>query len=291
MYRFLLVMAVLAGFIVLTVNAQDEGAAESQPAAGGTGEAVEGAVVAEEGEEKEEEPIVFEEETKNKVSYGIGFNMGSDMVRNFEQSQVRINEDISTEELLKGVADALAKSDAKFDREEVNAAFDKFTQYLAVKGPERLEELSKSNKAAGEKFLADNKIKEGVKTTESGLQYKILEEGEGKAPTPQDIVVVHYTGTFVDGEKFESSRDAGRPATFMLGGVIPGWIEGLQLVKPGGKIKLFIQPELAYGASGSGRMEPNKTLIFEVELLEVRANPQAQPQLRPLPQPQPRPSE
>lgn len=286
MQRWLLVMALLAVCVVLTVNAQDEAAKPAtEPATGG--QAVEGEAA--EGEEEAPKPVVYEEATKTKVSYGIGFNMGTDIIRDFQQNQVRLGEDISKEELLKGITDALEEKEAVVPQEEVNTAFEKFTAYLTVKRKERIEELAATNKAEGEAFLAENKGKEGVTTTESGLQYIVLEPGEGETPTVESVVVVHYTGTFTDGEKFESSKDFGRPATFQLGGVIPGWVEGLQKIKPGGKIKLFIPSELAYGESGGRSMEPNKTLVFEVELLEVREAPQ-QPQL-PIPPQQPQPQE
>ena len=120
-------------------------------------------------------------------------------------------------------------------------------------------------------FLAENAKKPGVKTTASGLQYKIIKEGTGKRPTDKDTVKVHYTGKLIDGKVFDSSVQRGQPVEFPLGGVIKGWTEGLKLIKEGGKIMLFIPPELGYGARGAGQtIPPNSALIFEVELLEVK---------------------
>ena len=124
----------------------------------------------------------------------------------------------------------------------------------------------------GEKFLAENKSKEGVKTTDSGLQYKITKEGTGKTPTAADTVTVHYEGKLLDGSVFDSSIKRGKPAEFPLNRVIKGWTEGLQLIKEGGKAILYIPSKLAYGASGTpgGPIGPNETLIFEVELIKIQ---------------------
>ncbi len=124
----------------------------------------------------------------------------------------------------------------------------------------------------GEKFLAENKTKEGVKTTASGLQYKITKEGTGNTPKATDRVLVHYEGKLLDGTVFDSSIKRGEPIAFPLNRVIPGWTEGLQLIKEGGKAILYIPSNLAYGASGTpgGPIGPNETLIFEVELLKIQ---------------------
>jgi FKBP-type peptidyl-prolyl cis-trans isomerase len=132
--------------------------------------------------------------------------------------------------------------------------------------------MAQSAQEKGEKFLAENKTKEGVKTTASGLQYKIVKEGAGKNPAATDTVLVHYKGTLLDGTEFDSSYKRNEPISFPLNRVIPGWTEGLQLVKEGGKAILYIPSKLAYGASGTpgGPIGPNETLIFEVELLKVQ---------------------
>lgn len=130
---------------------------------------------------------------------------------------------------------------------------------------------AQSAKEKGETFLKENATKEGVKTTASGLQYKIIQEGDGKQPAATDTVLVHYKGTLIDGKEFDSSYKRNEPISFPLNGVIPGWTEGLQLVKTGGKIQLFIPAALAYGSRGAGGViGPNETLIFDIELLEVK---------------------
>ncbi len=127
------------------------------------------------------------------------------------------------------------------------------------------------NKAAGQAFLAENGKKDNVVTTGSGLQYEIIEQGDGASPSASDNVTVHYKGTTIDGKVFDSSYDRGAPATFPLNRVIAGWTEGLQLMKEGAKYRFFIPSDLAYGERGAGRMiGPNSALIFEVELIKVQ---------------------
>ncbi len=131
--------------------------------------------------------------------------------------------------------------------------------------------IANKNLAAGEAFLAKNQKQPGVHTLPSGLQYKILTEGEGTPPEPTDFVVVNYRGTFIDGTEFDSSRNQHKPATLALNATIPGWIEALQLMKPGAKWILYLPPKLAYGAQGVGHLiPPNATLIFEIELIAVK---------------------
>ncbi|MCC7377577.1 MAG: FKBP-type peptidyl-prolyl cis-trans isomerase [Verrucomicrobiales bacterium] len=141
----------------------------------------------------------------------------------------------------------------------------------------KLEEDGARNKTASEKFLEDNKGKDGVKTTASGLQYKVVKMGEGQKPTASDKVTVHYTGTLIDGKKFDSSVDRGQPATFPLGGVIKGWTEGLQLMPVGSKFTFFIPPDLAYGLRAPSTIGPNQALVFDVELINIESTPPPQP--------------
>jgi FKBP-type peptidyl-prolyl cis-trans isomerase len=136
---------------------------------------------------------------------------------------------------------------------------------------QKVQASAQKNKTEGEKFLADNKKKEGVKTTASGLQYKVLKEGSGPQPQGSDVVTVNYRGTLIDGTEFDSSYKRGQPATFPLTGVIKGWTEGLQLMKVGSKYQLFIPSNLAYGERQMGPdIGPDSTLTFEVELLDVK---------------------
>jgi FKBP-type peptidyl-prolyl cis-trans isomerase FkpA/FKBP-type peptidyl-prolyl cis-trans isomerase FklB len=132
--------------------------------------------------------------------------------------------------------------------------------------------MSQTSAADGEKYLKENATKEGVKTTASGLQYKVTKEGEGKSPKASDTVVVHYKGMHIDGKEFDSSFKRGQPAEFPLGGVIPGWTEGLQLLKEGGKATLYIPGKLAYGPRGMppAGIGPDEVLVFDVELIKVK---------------------
>ena len=131
--------------------------------------------------------------------------------------------------------------------------------------------MAESSIEKGAKFLSQNKSKEGVKTTASGLQYKVLKEGSGKSPSASDTVICHYRGTLLDGTEFDSSYKRGEPAEFPLNRVIPGWTEGVQLMKEGSKFQFFIPSDLAYGMNGfPGAIGPNETLIFEIELIKIK---------------------
>ena len=144
-----------------------------------------------------------------------------------------------------------------------------YQQELQQKQEQQLEELAQKNKDAGEAFLAENAEREGVETTESGLQYEVIEEGNGERPTAEDQVEVHYTGELINGEVFDSSRERGQTVTFGLNQVIPGWTEGLQLMSEGARYKLYIPSDLAYGPGGNQAIGPNETLVFDVELIAV----------------------
>jgi FKBP-type peptidyl-prolyl cis-trans isomerase FkpA/FKBP-type peptidyl-prolyl cis-trans isomerase FklB len=154
--------------------------------------------------------------------------------------------------------------------EEMREAMTKMQQGQAAKQ----EATAKANIELGAKFLEENKKKTGVKVTGSGLQYEVLQEGKGSAPAATDTVKVHYTGTLIDGTKFDSSYDRKEPVEFPVGGVIKGWTEALLMMSPGAKWKLAIPSDLAYGPQGRPGIPPNAVLLFEVELLEVKA-PQA----------------
>jgi FKBP-type peptidyl-prolyl cis-trans isomerase len=152
------------------------------------------------------------------------------------------------------------------EQQQVRAAF---MQKMQGKQEEQRKAVAEKNKADGDKFLAANKTKPGVKTTASGLQYQSMTEGKGAKPAATDTVKVHYVGTLLDGSKFDSSIDRGEPAQFPLNGVIAGWTEGLQLMPVGSKYKFWIPGNLAYGDRGRPGIEPNAMLTFEVELLEI----------------------
>lgn len=200
---------------------------------------------------------------KDKVSYSIGLNIGG----NFKSQSVDINPDI----LIKGIKDALSGSKPLMTEKEIQETMTAFQKEITAKQAERTKSLAETNKKEGEAFLAANKGKEGVKTTSSGLQYKIIKDGNGQTPKATDTVTVNYSGTLIDGTEFDSSYKRGEPASFPLNGVIPGWTEALQMMKVGSKWQLFLPPAIAYGERGQGRViGPNAALIFEVELLSVK---------------------
>ncbi len=202
------------------------------------------------------------ETREQKLSYVFGQNVGSQL----KAQDVPID----TEVFAQGVDDALSGADSKMSDEEIMSLLQSYQKEQMAEREAMMEEAAKKNKAEGEKFLAENADKEGVNVLDSGLQYKVLEAGEGPSPGPEDQVRVHYRGTLLDGSQFDSSYERGEPATFGVNQVIPGWTEALQLMKEGAKWKLFVPPSLAYGSGGTGGMiGPEQTLIFEVELLKV----------------------
>jgi len=197
------------------------------------------------------------------VSYSIGYQVGGD----FRRQGIEID----PASLVRGVQDALAGAEPLMAPEEMRQALTELKQQAAAAAKQQREEQAAKNLAEGKAFLAENAEKEGVETLPSGLQYQVLTEGEGDPPAATDTVTVHYRGTLVDGSEFDSSYGRGEPATFPLDRVIPGWTEGLQLMRPGARYRLFVPPELAYGERGGGaKIGPNSALIFEVELLAVQ---------------------
>jgi FKBP-type peptidyl-prolyl cis-trans isomerase len=199
---------------------------------------------------------------KEKVSYMVGMDVGG--------SLYQIKDEIDVDTLARAIADILGDREPAMTQEQAMEVRQAFMQRLQAEHASKQAEEASRNKAAGEAFLAENRTKPGVQTTASGLQYKVITEGKGRKPTESDQVKVHYTGTLIDGTKFDSSHDRGQPATFPLNGVIPGWTEGLQLMNVGSKYMLYIPSELAYGERGTpGPIGPNATLVFEVELLEI----------------------
>ncbi len=206
---------------------------------------------------------------KDKVSYSIGLNIGF----NLNRQNVQINPDVLTA----GIKDAIAgKPQLTTDQvKEVMTAFEKDMQ-------QKQKAAGEKNASDGAKFLEENKKKEGVKTTASGLQYKAIKEGTGAQPKATDTVKVNYRGTLINGTEFDSSYKRGEPATFPLNGVIKGWTEGLQLMKVGSKYQFFVPPNLAYGERTVGPdIPPNSTLIFEVELLDAKPAPTPAPPVSP----------
>jgi len=197
---------------------------------------------------------------KDKVSYSIGLNIG----RSMKQEGLDINPDA----LAAAMKDVFGGAKPQLTDEEVQQVMQDFQKKMMAKQMAAREEGLTKNKVEGEKFLADNKKKEGIKTTASGLQYKVIKDGTGKTPKATDTVKTHYRGTLINGTEFDSSYKRGEPATFPVAGVIPGWTEALQLMKEGEQVQLVIPPDLAYGERGAGGViPPGATLVFDVELL------------------------
>ncbi len=197
-----------------------------------------------------------------KFGYAIGVDIG--------KSLTPVKDEVDIDALVKGLQETIAGKTPRLDDEAREKVKSEITRKLQQKQMEERTAKATSAKAAGEKFLAENGKREGIKTTASGLQYEILKAGEGASPKSSDKVTVHYKGTLLDGTEFDSSYARGQPVTFPLGNVIPGWTEGLQLIKTGGKAKLYIPSNLAYGERGAGaKIGPNETLVFEVELISI----------------------
>ncbi|HMP81133.1 MAG TPA: FKBP-type peptidyl-prolyl cis-trans isomerase [Verrucomicrobiota bacterium] len=189
-----------------------------------------------------EESSAFTNE-QDKISYAIGLNIGS----NWKRQDVEVN----YEYLVRGLKDAVSDEPNLLTDDQIRDTLGQYQQQLMAKQQEKRRQAAEKNKAEGEAYLVANKSKPGVVTTESGLQYKIIKEGEGDSPKPNDTVYVNYRGTLVDGTEFDSNAGAGRPASFHAGGVIRGWSEALSMMKPGAKWELAIPAELAYGDAGS----------------------------------------
>lgn len=191
------------------------------------------------------------------LSYAIGADFGSNL-KNFNLN------DINYDAFVNGLKDRIDENELKLAEEEIRPFIQAYITKIR-------EEQAQNNLEEGRAFLEENKTKEGVVTTESGLQYEVLEEGTGKSPEQTDIVRCHYHGTLIDGTVFDSSVERGDTAEFALNRVIPGWTEGLQLMKEGAKYKFYIPSELGYGQRAPRGIEPNAVLIFEVELFEVKS--------------------
>jgi len=202
-----------------------------------------------------------------KAAYAIGVSVATYINKSIDQqSELGLTTDKSL--IIQGFTDGVAGT-ATMSEDEVKAALMAFDKKLSEVSAAKAEADAAKAKEAGVAYLAENAKKEGVTTTESGLQYEVLTAGEGDKPTAADNVTVHYKGTLTDGSPFDSSYDRGQPATFPLGGVIAGWTEGVQLMSPGAKFKFTIPSDLAYGARATGSIPAHSTLVFEVELIEV----------------------
>ncbi len=200
---------------------------------------------------------------RDSLSYSIGVNIA----QSIKQQGIT---DLNTAALAKAISDVMTNKPTQLTMEQSQQCLSVFMQKQSAVKMEASQKVSAANKKIGDAFLADNKAKPGVQTTTSGLQYSVEKEGTGPKPASTDKVKVHYTGRLIDGKVFDSSVERGQPVEFPVTGVIPGWVEALQLMPVGSKWKLFIPSTLAYGDRGAGAdIAPGSTLIFDVELLEI----------------------
>lgn len=203
-------------------------------------------------------------ETKefDKLSYALGLNVGL----SYQQSGIT---KLDIQDFADGVAAIFNGVAPRITMDEARQEVNRLAEEIQRKHKEQEAQMAELNKKSGDSFLRENGKRVEVKTTPTGLQYEIIQEGNGPKPTATDQVEVHYTGKLLDGTVFDSSVERGEPITFPVSGVIPGWVEALQMMSAGSKWRLFIPSELAYGAQGAGPIGPNQTLIFDVELLKV----------------------
>ena len=209
------------------------------------------------------------ETQQQKESYSIGYQVGLSM----KSDGVEVDFD----KLIQGLQDAINDKEPLLSNEEMRSLIVERKEKTREEYMQKLMETRAQNAEEAATFLKENGQKEGVKTTESGLQYIIITEGEGDSPNPEDMVTVHYRGTFIGGEEFDSSYAREKPQTFKANGVIRGWTEALQMMKVGSKWQIFVPPDLAYGRGGMGqRIPPNKLLVFEIELLSIKKTGETQ---------------
>jgi len=212
-------------------------------------------------EDADSQPLELESDSA-RTSYAIGYNYGSNIRR--------LAGELDLEALIAGVKDAYQESESRMKPEEVAQRMQQFQQDVMRRDQARRQEESSRNIAEGDAFRKANKEKPGVMQTPSGLQYAVINPGDGPSPKPSDRVKVHYHGTLIDGTVFDSSVERKEPVTFRLDELIPGWVEGIQLMRVGAKYRFVIPPELAYGKRGSPpKIGPDATLIFSVELLDI----------------------
>ena len=196
-----------------------------------------------------------------KLSYSLGIILGERIQNDFG--------DLDPNFVLEGLKDSKDPNSWKLDRPAINQAVQDAQTRIRAQQEQQVEAMAEANLKSGEAFLAENAKKDGVTVTASGLQYRVITEGAGDAPKANDTVKVHYEGRLISGDVFDSSVARGEPVSFPLNGVIPGWSEGVQLMKVGSKFEFTIPSALAYGPSGTGPIPPNSVLVFDVELLEI----------------------
>lgn len=199
----------------------------------------------------------------DSASYAVGISVGLNLSSEFDSQDV--DSSLDRRLIIAGLADAISKGEMQLDEEEASTLMTQFVMKLA-------EEKAEKNLEAGKAFLAENAKKPGVITTSTGLQYIVMKEGEGESPRISDVVVVHFVGKRLNGDVWNDTHDRGQPLTIEMARVLPGWQEGLQLMKPGAEYKLFIPSELAFG-NGPGPQElgigPNEVILMDVQLIDV----------------------
>jgi FKBP-type peptidyl-prolyl cis-trans isomerase FklB len=201
----------------------------------------------------------------DKLSYSIGTDLG----KNFKKQGIEINPEI----MAKGLQDGISGGKLLLTEQQMKDVLNKFQKDLMAKRTAEFNKKAEENKAKGDSFLKDNKAKDGIVALPSGLQYKIVKAGSGDKPLKDDTVTVEYTGRLINGEVFDSTEKTGKPATFKLSQVIPGWTEALQLMPAGSTWEIYVPADLAYGPrSVGGPIGPNETLIFNIHLISVKKN-------------------
>ena len=205
---------------------------------------------------------------KEKISYSIGMDIGS----NLKRQSIDVDPDL----LAKGVRDAMSGGETLLTGEEAKETLLSLQQDLVARAQEQRRQIAEKNKKEGEAYLAANGKKDGVVTLPSGLQYKVIRSGDGPSPKETDSVETHYRGTLIDGTEFDSSYKREQTAVFPVNGVIAGWTEALQRMKVGDTWQIFLPPELAYGERGAGPIGPNATLVFDIELMSIKGQAEAE---------------
>jgi FKBP-type peptidyl-prolyl cis-trans isomerase FklB len=214
-------------------------------------------------------PKALGSDAKQRADYSIGYQLGKNLKAQHSE--------IDVDPYVAGLRDGLAGAPAKTTEKEIQDALAGLrTKALDAQKTQRREEADK-NRAAGEAFLESNKKRDGVKVLPSGLQYKVVHDGTGAMPTPANQVTVNYRSALIDGKELSTTFGTGKPVTVDLGRVIPAWREALPLMREGARWELFVPPKLAYGQRGSTGIEPESTLVFDVEVVRAKAEPHASP--------------
>jgi FKBP-type peptidyl-prolyl cis-trans isomerase len=258
-----LLAIVIMFFVATPLKAQESQTAKTPPKAQ-KGQTSKIQPKAQEGQPSKTPPKAQEDQTSKTPKEKLSYSIGADAAKNFKRRQL----DIDIEMVIKGLRDIYTGSTLMIPESEIQATLQAYQQELMQK---MFKSLGEKNKKEGDAFLAENKTKEGVITLPSGLQYKILKAGDGKIPVEGETVEVNYKGTILNGTEFDSSYKRGQSSTFKLDQIIPGFKEALKLMPVGSKWQLYIPSELAYKDRGAGNtIEPNMTLIFEIELLAIK---------------------